>query len=115
MRVIVCGSRYWTEAVPILRELEKLPEETTVLQGGCRGADEIAARTALLLHMRVETFPADWSIGKYAGNLRNQKMLDSGADLVLAFHRDLEGTSRGTKDMVGRARAAGVEVRVFAR
>jgi hypothetical protein len=40
-------------------------------------------------------------------------MLASGAMLVLAFHPALE-KSRGTRHLVEIARAAGIEVRVFA-
>jgi hypothetical protein len=42
----------------------------------------------------------------------NERMLASGAVLVLAFHGDL-ARSRGTKPLVELARAAGIEVRVF--
>ncbi len=113
MRVIVCGSRDWSGSHSIARELGQLPEGTTILHGGCRGADVIAARMAYIHRFQVLEFAADWEThGKAAGNIRNQKMLDSGCDLVLAFHDDLR-KSKGTKDMVSRARKAGVEVRVF--
>ena len=114
MRVIVCGSRDWTGSESIARELGLLPEGTTIIHGGCRGADTTAARIAYVLRHEVKEFRADWeSLGKAAGNIRNQQMLDSGrVDLVLAFHDDL-AKSKGTKDMVRRAKKAGVEVRVF--
>jgi hypothetical protein len=49
---------------------------------------------------------ADWSIGRKAGPIRNQRMLDEHApDLVVAFPG-----GRGTADMVRRARKSGVEV-----
>lgn len=44
-----------------------------------------------------------------AGPLRNQAMLEAEPHAVIAFTRDLS-TSRGTADMVRRARAAGVRV-----
>jgi hypothetical protein len=43
----------------------------------------------------------------------NERMLASGAHLVLAFHPDIE-KSHGSKHLVTLARAAQVEVRVFA-
>ena len=51
--------------------------------------------------------PGEWDeIGKKAGPLRNQRMLDEGKpDLVVAFPG-----SGGTKDMVRRAVKAGVSV-----
>jgi hypothetical protein len=49
---------------------------------------------------------ADWSIGRKAGPIRNQRMLDEHKpDLVVAFPG-----GRGTADMVRRARKSGVEV-----
>jgi hypothetical protein len=59
-------------------------------------------------------YPAQWhKYGRAAGPIRNQQMLAEGKpDLVLAFHDDIDG-SRGTKDMVNRARRAGVKVEVI--
>jgi len=54
----------------------------------------------------VTTFDADWKLGKKAGPLRNQRMIDEGRpDLVVAFPG-----GKGTADMVRRAEAAGVKV-----
>lgn len=54
----------------------------------------------------IEEYPAEWDKhGKAAGFIRNQDMLDSGVDVVVAFPG-----GRGTADMVRRARKAGVEV-----
>lgn len=61
--------------------------------------------------MGVESFPANWSqYGHAAGPIRNQKMLDQNPDLVIAFHFDLEH-SKGTKDMINRAKKACIPVR----
>lgn len=114
VRVIVCGSRNWTNRDVIRRELQALPAHAIVVHGNCRGADRIAGRIALSLGLITEPYPADWTKhGKAAGPIRNQQMLDTGVDLVLAFHDDLE-SSKGTKDMATRARAAGVPVQVIA-
>lgn len=50
---------------------------------------------------------ADWDgLGRKAGPIRNQRMLDEGKpDLVVAFPGD-----KGTADMVRRARTASLEV-----
>tara|TARA_Y100000310_G_scaffold244963_1_gene249880 strand:+ start:4034 stop:4294 length:261 start_codon:yes stop_codon:yes gene_type:complete len=78
------------------------------------GADQMARQVCTELGIKVERFPADWHLyGRAAGVLRNQQMLDEGKpDLVLAFHDELE-SSKGTADMVRRAKKAGVEVRYF--
>jgi len=59
-------------------------------------------------------FPADWGqYGKAAGVIRNIDMLKYGEpDLVLAFHHNIY-ESKGTKDMVTRAREADVPVYVI--
>jgi hypothetical protein len=66
------------------------------------------------LGIPVLSFPADWArFGRAAGPIRNQRMLDEGKPtLVLAFHNNIV-ESKGTKDMVKRARKAGIRVRLF--
>jgi hypothetical protein len=116
MRVIVCGSRDWTDEQVIYGRLLQLPDSSVVITGGCRGADAIAAdlvHTSSLLALSSETFPADWKThGKAAGPIRNRHMLDAGCDLVIAFHPDIE-SSKGTKHMVDIAGTAGVSVEII--
>jgi YspA, cpYpsA-related SLOG family len=58
------------------------------------------------------TFHADWDkYGKAAGPIRNQEMVNGGADLCLAF---LHPESRGTLDCMGRAEVAQIPVQVVA-
>lgn len=112
MRVLICGDRDWPQegAFSIGNEIAHLPKDTVIVHGACRGADLIAAAEAIRLGYKTEAFPADWQkYGRAAGPIRNQAMLDSGIDRVIAFHPDIS-KSRGTKDMVNRARKAGVPV-----
>lgn len=113
LRVLVCGSRDWTDKAAIEKELRLLPAGSVVIHGDCRGADRIAGQIAQSLGLEVEAFPADWEThGKAAGPLRNRQMLAEGRpDTVLAFHEHLEA-SRGTADMVKKARAARIQVKV---
>jgi hypothetical protein len=79
-----------------------------LIDGGARGIDRIAASIASRLGWEVETIRADWSrLGKAAGPLRNQRLVDSGPDVCVAFPTSL---SRGTWDAVRRAHAASVPV-----
>ena len=116
MRVIVAGAADWTNAEAIARELAKLPPGTTVIHGDAPGADALAGAAAARLGFRVEPMAknredyARYRRGAWKG--LNERMLASGAALVLAFHPDL-ARSRGTRHLVGLARAAGIEVRVF--
>ena len=114
MRVLCCGSRDWTDYELIVRELSALQGVEVVLEGEAPGADTLARRAAEQLGVPVLPFPADWDrYGRAAGPLRNQQMLDKGhPDFVLAFSEDLN-TSRGTADMVARARRAGIPVRLI--
>lgn len=114
MRVLVCGSRNWADRAAILRELSRFPQGTTIIEGGCRGADRLAVGAAEELGFKVVEFRADWKqYGRAAGPIRNRRMLDEGRpDLVLAFHADIK-KSCGTADMVRQARRAGVPVRVI--
>lgn len=114
MRLLVCGSRHWTDGDLILRELSALQGVEVVIEGEAPGADTLARRAAEQLGIPVLPFPADWDrYGRGAGPRRNQQMLDDGhPDLVLAFSEDLN-SSRGTADMCARARRAGAPVRLI--
>ena len=114
MRLLVTGSRDWTDYLSVVQELTRLHEILgidVVIEGECRGADRLAARAAKKLGFDVLPFPAEWDkYGNGAGPIRNQQMLDEGKpDFVLVFHNNL-GKSKGTKDMVARARKIGLPV-----
>ena len=118
MRVIVCGGRDYTDQKKVNEVLDELFLEVmerdphlTIIEGGSRGADACAKHWAGygLLAVKHERYPADWDKhSKSAGVIRNQQMLDTGVDLVIAFPG---GT--GTQDMIDRALKAGVEVRLI--
>jgi len=105
MNVLICGSRDWNNVELILDRLSSIPKGSTLIHGGCRGADLLGAQIGKELGLKVVCFPAEWTKnGRAAGPLRNQKMIDEGKpDLVLAFHNNID-SSRGTKDMLSRAR-----------
>lgn len=118
MKVLVCGDREWKDCNAIARELKKLPKGTVVVHGGCRGADTIAGVLAEKI-LKVAAVPvlAQWkTYGRAAGPIRNQQMLDENPDidLVLAFHENLE-ISKGTADMIRRARFYEIPVKVFTK
>lgn len=117
LRVLVCGSRDWKDVAAIQDALGVIFYRQgirIVIHGGCDGADKIAGELAKHNETSTKSYPANWKThGKAAGPIRNTKMLAEGKpDIVLAFTHDLEA-SRGTKDMVSKARAAGVSVFVL--
>ena len=114
MRVLVCGDRHWTDRGAILDRLKRLPPGTVIIHGAAKGADTIAGEVAVSLGFAVEPYPADWKrYGRAAGPIRNAKMLQDGKpDLVIAFHADIEA-SKGTKNMLGLARASGIDTELL--
>jgi hypothetical protein len=114
MRVLICGSRTWTDRAKIRDLIEELPYHAVVIHGAHHsGADKIADEEARAAGLRIERYPADWEKhGKSAGPRRNMLMVQDGApDFAFAFHS--KGSSRGTEDCVKRCREAGVNTYVI--
>ena len=117
MRVLICGDRNWKDDDTIETELSLLHKKhkvDLVIEGGANGADLDGRASATLLGIPVMEFPANWDYyKKAAGPIRNSWMIKFGQpDLVLAFHSDIQN-SKGTKDMVVKARKAGIKVRII--
>lgn len=105
MRVLVTGSRTWTEQSIIrgalrLVQREAPPWDLRLVHGGAVGADTLANDLALSMGWDgVEVHRPIWRPdGVYdpkAGFKRNQRMVDSGIDLCLAFiHNGSAGASQ---------------------
>lgn len=119
IRILVTGSRNWSDADAIRDELanwlhfrfgEDPPPPVTLVHGGARGADRLAGQIAREYGWTVEVHPADWErYGRSAGHRRNAEMVAAGADVVLAFPL---GASRGTRGCVAAAAKAGIPVLV---
>ncbi|MDB5253903.1 MAG: hypothetical protein JWP27_3072 [Flaviaesturariibacter sp.] len=124
--VLVTGSRDWPDNGTVEAALTRVLRDViqaeprrdfVVVHGDCpTGADRFAVRWAegnAALGVHAEAHPADWrKNGKAAGPLRNSLMVNLGADLCLAFPL---GASRGTRDCMRKAAAAGIPVRVVSR
>lgn len=116
-RILICGDRNWKNRGFIWRVLRPLVNPyspPTIIHGGAAGADVLGAMVAGNLGCEIVCFPAEWNkLGKPAGPIRNQRMIDEGKpDLVLAFHNEIS-KSKGTKDMICRANKHGLEVRLY--
>ena len=85
-------------------------QNVTVIHGGCQGVDETADKVCSDLNLDCTVFPAKWNLyGKFAGPIRNKKMLDEQPDIVVAFHQNIS-ESRGTKHMLSIAKTAKIPV-----
>jgi hypothetical protein len=119
IRVIVTGSRSWdcpALADRLLRRMrDRYGDGLLVVHGACpTGVDAAFDRACRALGIRCEKHSADWKkLGKRAGPIRNGEMLSLGAVLVLAVH-DRLARSKGTRDCVARALAAGIPVYLIA-
>ena len=105
MRALVCGSRVWPDHEVVEHVLLDLKashgEMLTVVHGGAKGADVIAHDCCMRNNIKVEVFLADWErYGRGAGYHRNTKMLNTGPNLVVAFHMH---NSPGTKHTITQA------------
>lgn len=114
MNVLVCGDRNWRDYAAceaVAEALAYFNEPIEVIHGDARGADRLAGAACALRGFKVTAYPAQWELyGRRAGPIRNQQMLTIGKPgTVIYFHDDLEH-SKGTGDMVRRARKADLAV-----
>lgn len=116
MRILITGGRNWKDYAVIHNAIIDQTvglraEEVTIVHGDARGADTIAGGVARKFGMTEESHPADWNTHhRAAGPIRNQKMVDLGADYALAF---LEEGSKGTADCIKRIKKAGIPLTIY--
>jgi hypothetical protein len=118
--IIVTGWRYATwerHALLIQHRLYMatagyVSADVTLKHGKCPrgGVDLIADKIARERGWNVQEFPAEFRNGKLLGPERNQRMVDTGADIVLAFPGP---SSRGTIDCLTKAIKAGITTHTY--
>ena len=136
-RVIVTGSRDWTDDAAVYLELNRVVVEQpgrdlVVVHGACPAGPDMfascwvqawASERAPTGRIVEEPWPAAWdTYGNGAGMVRNTAMVNAGADLCLAFiatcavpscpRRGRHGT-HGASDCATKALAAGIPLRPF--
>jgi hypothetical protein len=110
-RILITGSRDWSDADllrrVVLRMLAVSTQDAVLVHGGCRGVDVDAARLWREAGRPVEVHAAEWDVhGRAAGPIRNQLMVDLGADMCVALIRD---GSRGASQCADAAERAGIQ------
>lgn len=114
MKVLVCGSRHFSDTNLLYDVLDKQHKEIPidcVVEGDARGADRIAGFWAKKNKIDLKIYPADWDkYGKAAGPIRNKQMLGEGPDLVIAFRGP---NSRGTQNMIDQATRENIPVHII--
>ena len=113
-RVIIAGSRHFSDYKVFSSVVDNCltrirnEYEIIILSGHCSGADMMAERYARENEFELEVFPADWSLGRKAGPLRNKAMVDI-ADYAIAF----PSGGRGTQSLVNFAKQKGIPTKVY--
>jgi hypothetical protein len=111
-RLLISGSRSWTDYDTIRRELAARYRPGMVLVSGAnpQGADAMCEQVWRDLGGRVERHPADWDrYGTGAGSKRNDHMIGLGAEECVAFQA---GKTPGTSHCSSQAAKAEIKVSV---
>lgn len=113
-RLLVTGSRDW-EDYDVIRDrilglYDNVGYPLTIVEGGARGVDKMAAQVAIDNGLWLEEYPADWSKGRAAGIIRNQQMVDTKPDYCYAFIRN---NSKGATHCANAAKKAGIPTVIF--
>lgn len=76
--------------------------EIIIIHGACRGVDLLAGRYARERKYKCLEFPADWSLGNFAGPKRNAEMIAKSSHVVAFW----DGYSKGTHNLIQNAKRA---------
>lgn len=116
MNIIIAGCRDFTDYEFLKFSCEQVitslnPQDKVAIVSGCaRGADQLGERFAKEKGFEILKYPANWhEHGKAAGPMRNSEMANAG-HVLIAFPI---GESKGTRDMISKARAKNLRVFVF--
>lgn len=115
MKLIVSGSRDIRDKQAVREAIQDADllfgPVDEIVHGGARGVDSLADSIAKDMGFpEITVFHADWKeYGKAAGPRRNHEMAEYGDALVAVW----DGQSRGTKIMIQKALAYGLDVLVY--
>jgi hypothetical protein len=109
VRTIIAGSRKITDYAVVEEAVRVSCIKPSVVLSGCaRGVDALGEQWARQNGVPINLHRADWTRGGRGGPERNQRMAEN-ADVLIAVW---DGKSRGTADMIRRAKKRGLVVHV---
>lgn len=92
MKILVTGGREFPD-YEFLSKILDLFSPTFIVHGDYTGADALAKRYANEHNIPQDAIPAEWTIhGRYAGPIRNVKMLEKHPDAVVIVFPGGAGT-----------------------
>lgn len=109
MKLLVCGSREFTDFELLTRKLDEYLSSADlskleIVSGAARGADTLAEQYAHLRGIKFTSFPADWNrYGRSAGFIRNDEMAEYCKGPMNACVAFWDGDSSGTQHMMKTA------------
>lgn len=98
MKLIIAGSRTFRDIDLVNKYIEsgvnRLGKPVSeVVSGTARGVDKIGEMWASTFNLPVKRFPADWSLGKVAGILRNRRMAEYADAAIVLIQSNSSGSS----------------------
>jgi hypothetical protein len=108
VRTILAGSRELTDHLLLETAISESGFDIRfVVSGGARGVDLLGEEWARKNGVPVERYKPDWKrFGKRAGVMRNSDSVSNAEALVALW----DGKSTGTRDVIRKAKGAGLRV-----
>ncbi len=112
MKVIIAGGRTFDDYNLLVEKCDNILSKSTdieIVSGTANGADKLGERYAKEKGYKIKRFPANWSLGKSAGYIRNEEMALYADALIAFWNQD----SKGTKHMINLAIKHGLKVKTI--
>lgn len=114
MILAIVGSRVFNEFEYAESEINKIISDFSyqvngIVSGGAIGADSIARDYALKYDIPIKEYVPNWKLGKHAGMLRNNVIVEK-SDVVIAFWN---GYSPGTKDCIKKVKQTTKKIHII--
>lgn len=110
MKIAVIGSRSFDD-FPLLRKtLNGMPEVSTIVSGGAKGADLLGINYAICNNIPTIIFYPNWALHKRGAGHRRNEFIIRESDLILAFW---DGRSKGTFNTIELAKKIGKPIKVI--